>query len=83
MVRQLEEVAKYFPQSTSIAIKLGNAYVRMGDGRAAIRAFRRPLDQNKAPVDARIREQMETQVKRIESGADLSAMKPLRNPGME
>ncbi|MGH8060959.1 MAG: hypothetical protein ACREO7_02975 [Pseudoxanthomonas sp.] len=83
VAQRLEEVAKYFPQSASIAIELGNAYVRLGDGPAAIRAFRRPLDQKKAPVDARIREQMETQIKRIETGADLSAMKPLRNPEME
>lgn len=83
VAQRLEEVAKYFPQSASTAIELGNAYVRMGDGRAAIRAFRRPLDQDKAPVDARIRGQMEAQIKRIETGADLSAMKPLRNPEME
>ena len=83
VAQRLEEVAKYFPQSASTAIELGNAYVRIGDGPAAIRAFRRPLDQDKAPVDARIREQMEAQVERIEAGADLSAMKPLRNPEME
>ena len=83
VAQRLEEVAKYFPQSASTAIELGNAYVRMGDGPAAIRAFRRPLDQDKAPIDARIREQMEAQIKRIEAGADLSAMKPLRNPEME
>ena len=83
VARRLEEVAEYFPQSASTAIELGNAYVRMGDGPAAIRAFRRPLDQDKAPVDARIREQMQAQIERIEAGADLSAMKPLRNPEME
>ncbi len=83
VARRLEEVAEYFPQSASTAIELGNAYVRMGDGPAAIRAFRRPLDQDKAPIDARISEQMQAQIKRIEAGADLSMMKPLRNPEME
>jgi len=83
VARRLEEVAEYFPQSASTAIELGNAYVRMGDGAAAIRAFRRPLDQDKAPIDARIRDQIEAQIKRIEAGADLSAMRPLRNPEME
>ncbi|KAF1717073.1 hypothetical protein CSC74_09460 [Pseudoxanthomonas yeongjuensis] len=83
VARRLEEAAEYFPQSASTAIEFGNAYVRMGDGPAAIRAFRRPLDQDKAPVDARMREQMQAQIRRIEAGADLSAMKPLRNPEME
>lgn len=83
VAQRLEEVAKYFPQSASTAIELGNAYVRMGNGPAAIRAFRRPLDQGKAPVDARIREQMEAQIKQIEAGTDLSKLKPLRNPEME
>lgn len=83
VARRLEEVAALFPQSANTGIELGNAYVRLGDGPAAIRAFRRPLDQDKAPVDARVRAQIEAQIAEIEKGADLSKLKPLRNPEME
>ena len=83
VARKLEEVAAMFPQSASVGIELGNAYVRLGDGAAAVRAFRRPLDQKKAPVDTRIRAQIEAQIASIENGADLSGLRPLRNPEME
>ncbi len=83
VARKLEEVATLFPQSASIGIELGNAYVRLNDGPAAIRAFQRPLLQDKVPVDSRIRTQIEAQVARIEGNADLSTLKPLRNPEME
>ncbi|MEO6104310.1 MAG: hypothetical protein ABIP44_11845 [Pseudoxanthomonas sp.] len=88
VARKLEEVVALFPQSASLGIELGNAYVRLGDGPAAIRAFRRPLEQKKAPVDSRIRAQISGQIALIEialtrRGADLSQLKPLRNPEME
>ena len=83
VARRLEEVATLFPQSASVGIELGNAYVRLGDGAAAIRAFRRPLEQDKVPVDSRIRAQIEAQVAAIESGAALAGLRPLRNPEME
>ncbi|MET1161804.1 MAG: hypothetical protein ABWY48_04620 [Pseudoxanthomonas sp.] len=83
VARRLEEVVRLRPQSVAMGIELGNTYVRMGDGSAAIRAFRRPLDQKKAPVDARIRSQIETRIAMIQSGADLTTLKPLRNPEME
>ena len=83
VARRLEEVAVLFPQSASVGIELGNAYVRLGDGTAAVRAFRRPLDQKKAPLDSRIRAQIEAQVAAIESGADLARLRPMRNPEME
>ena len=83
VARRLEEVAALFPQSASTGIELGNAYVRLGDGKAAVRAFRRPLDQHKAPVDTRIRAQIEAQIALIEQGAALSKLRPLRNPEME
>ncbi|MEP6907542.1 MAG: hypothetical protein ABI858_06120 [Pseudoxanthomonas sp.] len=83
VARRLEEVAKFFPQSASIGIELDNAYVRLGNKPAAIRAYRRPLQQDKAPVDARIRAQIEAQVALIEGHSDLSKLKPLRNPEME
>ncbi|RZA30390.1 MAG: hypothetical protein EOP92_34985 [Lysobacteraceae bacterium] len=83
VARRLEEVAALFPQSASTGIELANAYVRLGDGLAAVRALRRPLDQHKAPVDARIRDQIQARITLIEQGADLSTLKPLRNPEME
>ncbi|HST45643.1 MAG TPA: hypothetical protein VLK29_10525, partial [Luteimonas sp.] len=83
VARRLEEVAAFFPQSASLGIELGNAYVRLGDGPMAIRAYRRPLGQTKAPVDARIRAQVEARIVAIERGADLSTLAPLRNPEME
>ena len=83
VARRLEEVAVLFPQSASVGIELSNAYVRLGAGTAAVRAFRRPLDQEKAPLDSRIRAQIEAQVAAIESGADLARLRPMRNPDME
>jgi hypothetical protein len=83
VAKRLEEVVKLRPQSVSAAIELGNAYVRIGNGPAAVQALRRPLQQTKAPVDARIRKQMDTQIGLIQSGAELSKLKPLRNPEME
>ncbi|RYE70929.1 MAG: hypothetical protein EOO80_22615 [Oxalobacteraceae bacterium] len=83
VARRLEEVVVLVPQSASAGIELGNAYVRLGEADAAIRAFRRPIDQDKAPVDARLRAQLEAQIALIRSGADLSKLKPLRNPEME
>ena len=83
VAQRLEEVATLFPQSASTGIELGNAYVRLGDSAAAIRAYERPLRQNKAPVDTRIRAQIEAQVSLIKDHADLSRLKPLRNPEME
>jgi hypothetical protein len=65
------------------AVELGNAYVRMGNGPAAIKAYRRLLDQEKVPVDPLVRQQLEAQIAQIESNADLSELKPVRNPWLE
>lgn len=83
VARRLEEVAALMPQSTSVGIELGNAYVRLGDRAAAVRAYRRPLDQDKMPVDADLRARVEERIVAIESGVDLSTLSPLRNPAME
>ncbi len=80
---RLEEVAKVFPQSTETAVELGNAYVRLGDAAAAVRAYRRPLQQTKVPVDSRMRVKMEAQIALLEGGADMGGLKPLRNPFLE
>lgn len=83
VARKLEEVAVLFPQSSGVGIELGNAYVRMGNRDAAVRAFRRPLDQTRVPVDARIRARIEARIAQLDSNADLAKLKPLRNPEME
>lgn len=83
VARRLEEVVAKLPQSVAPAVELGNAYVRSGDGPAAIKAYRRLLDQKKAPVDPLVRQQLEAQIAQIESHADLSKLKPVRNPWLE
>lgn len=83
VAKRLEEVVARLPQSVAPAVELGNAYVRMGNGPAAIKAYRRLLDQEKVPVDPLVRQQLEAQIAQIESNADLSGLKPVRNPWLE
>lgn len=81
---RLEEVVAVVPQSMVNGIELGNAYVRMGDGPSAIGAYRRFLDQDKAPVDADVRRQVEAQIERIGTAGDaVATIEPLRNPWLE
>jgi hypothetical protein len=81
---KLEEVVAITPQSMANGIELGNAYVRLGDGAAAIRAYRRFLDQDKVPVDADVRRQVEAQIAAIGAAGDAAAtVAPLRNPWLE
>jgi hypothetical protein len=83
VVRRLVEVAAFLPQSLSVNIELGNAYLRLGDAAGATRSYRRPLDQTKVPVDALIRQQLEAQVALIEADSDLSDVGLMRNPWLE
>ena len=80
---RLEEVVALLPQKVDAAIELGNAWLRLGDGARAISAYRRLLEQDKAPVDALVRAQLERQVERIAAGGDLTRLEPLRNPWLE
>ena len=80
---RLEEVVALLPQKVDAAIELGNAWLRLGDGASAISAYRRLLEQDKAPVDALVRAQLERQVERIAAGGDLTRLEPLRNPWLE
>jgi hypothetical protein len=45
VARRLEEAVALFLQSASGDIELGNTYVRLGEGPAAIVEFRRPLEE--------------------------------------
>ena len=83
VTRRLEEVAVVLPQSLSVNIELGNAYLRLGDAAGATRSYRRLLEQNKTPIDALIRQQLEAQVALIVAGSDLSKVEPMRNPWLE
>ena len=83
VARRLEEVAQLRPQAVNASVELGNAYLRMGDGPHAIQAYRRPLDQDKMPVDALIRQQLEAQIARVAASGDPSKLELLRNPWLE
>lgn len=83
VARRLEEVAQLRPQAVNASVELGNAYLRMGDGPHAIQAYRRPLDQDKMPVDALIRQQLEAQIARVAASDDPSKLELLRNPWLE
>lgn len=83
VARRLEEVAALMPQKVDTAIELGNAYVRLGDGKRAIAAYQRLLDQKKVPLDALIRKQVEAQVARVSASADVAKVEPMRNPWLE
>lgn len=83
VARRLEEVAALMPQRVDAGIELGNAYVRLGDGRRAIQAYRRLLDQEKIPLDRLIHRQVEAQVTRIAASQDVASVGPMRNPWLE
>jgi hypothetical protein len=83
VAQRLEEVAQMRPQAVNASVELGNAYLRMGDGPHAIQAYRRPLDQDKMPVDALIRQQLEAQIARVAASDDPSKLELLRNPWLE
>ncbi len=83
VARRLEEVVALWPQKIDSGVELGNAYLRLGDRAHAIAAYRRLLDQDKVPLDALIRQQLETQVARVASSPDPSRVEPMRNPWLE
>ncbi|HEU4665727.1 MAG TPA: phospholipid carrier-dependent glycosyltransferase [Dokdonella sp.] len=83
VARCLEQVVALRPQAVDAGVELGNAYLRLGDAAKAARAYRRLLEQDKAPLDAKVARQLRGQLARIEGGEDPSAIAPLRNPWME
>jgi hypothetical protein len=83
VAKRLEEVVALLPQKLDAGIELGNAWLRVGDGARATTAYRRLLEQDKMPIDALVREQLEQQVERIAAGGDLAKVEPLRNPWLE
>ncbi len=80
---RLEEVASVSPARIDTAAELGNAYLRLGDRERAIRAYRRPLEQDKMPVDAELARRFREQIARVETARDLKQVPMLRNPWKE
>jgi len=80
---RLEEVVAKAPQLHGAAVELGNAYLRLGAREQAARSYRRLLEQKIMPVEELVRRQIETQIAKLKSGADLSTIPPLRNPYLE
>lgn len=60
------------------------AHLRLGDVAAAAAAYRRPLQQDKMPVEPLVKSQIETQLALLaRPGISAADIKPLRNPWME
>lgn len=83
VAKRLEEVLSVSPAMIGAAAELGNAYLRLGDGANAIRAYRRPLEQTQMPVDAGLARKFREQVTRVEQASDPRQVPPMRNPWME
>ena len=83
VARKLEEVAAVLPNRIDAAVELGNAYLRLGDGAHAARAYRRPLEQRDMPIDPELAQHLRSQVARIEAGEDPAKIEPMRNPWLE
>ncbi|GAA4859346.1 tetratricopeptide repeat protein [Luteimonas vadosa] len=80
---RLEEVVPLGPQAVDAGVELGNAYVRLGRRDEAIGAYRRLLDQEKLPVEAKIAEQLRAQIQRVQAAPDVAKVEPMRNPWLE
>jgi tetratricopeptide (TPR) repeat protein len=82
--RRLEEVLAATPYDFSVAIELGNAYLRLGQRSAALRAYRQPFSQGaRGVLDDMTRENLAQRLASLEHGEALATLKPLRNPWME
>ena len=83
VAKRLEEVASVSPAMLGTAAELGNAHLRLGNREAAIRAYRRPLEQDMMPVDAKLAQRFREQIARVESASDPKQVPLMRNPWME
>lgn len=82
--KRLEEVLAAVPTNVGAAIELGNAYVRLGRRRDALRAYRQPLSlEDRGVLDELSRQDLKQQVARLERGDDLARIEPLRPRNME
>lgn len=83
VAKRLEEVAAVTPANLATAAELGNAHLRLGDRAAAIRAYRRPLEQTQMPVDDDLARSFREQIVRVQQAPDPKQVPPMRNPWME
>lgn len=83
VARKLEEVVAWEPQKVDSAVELGNAYLRLGDGKRAVEAYRRLLDQKMKPLDALTQRQLESQIALITASNDPAKIPPMRDPWLE
>jgi hypothetical protein len=81
---RLEEVLAVNSYDFSVAIELGNAYLRLGNRQAALRAYRQPFTQAARDLlDGMTRASLLQRVASLERGDALELLPPLRNPWME
>ncbi|MBK7596319.1 MAG: phospholipid carrier-dependent glycosyltransferase [Gemmatimonadetes bacterium] len=78
------EVLDVIPWHVPAAIELGNAYLRMGDRAAAIAAYQRPFAHEKRGLlGALVKQELESHIKRLESGEAMTAIPSIRSPQLE
>ncbi len=78
---RLAEVVKVMPASTSNAILLGNAHLKLDHRAEAISAFEQALTNLKA--EDLTKQEVELVLTRLRSGEPLDAIKPVRDPSIE
>lgn len=84
VAQRLEEVLAVNSFDFSVAIELGNAYLRQGLREEALRAYRQPFSQTERHLlDEITRENLERMIEALERGDSLENLQPLRNPWME
>ncbi len=84
VARKLEEVLAVNTFDFSVAIELGNAYLRQGLREKALSAYRQPFaHEDRGLLDEITREDLEERIASLTRGDALETLKPLRNPWME
>ena len=83
MAKRLEEVISVAPGMVGAAAELGNAHLRLGNRDAALRAYRRPLEQDEIPIDALLERQFREHIARVQEAPDPKQVPLLRNPWTE
>jgi hypothetical protein len=80
---RLEESLKELPMAVPGWFELGNAYVRLGQREAAIRAYNGMFVQKQMPIDPLVARQVQAQIDLLKSGAPMDKVQPLRSPWLE
>ena len=83
VAKRLEEVISVAPGMVGAAAELGNAHLRLGNRDAALRAYRRPLEQDEIPIDALLERQFREHIARVQEAPDPKQVPLLRNPWTE